>query len=102
MRVLQTILAESNFMNDKTLKMQPVFNGNLPSHFTDSFRLLKKYIEESLDIYKEELQSVLFPIFVELFLNMVTNRFVAEARQFFKDEKYQFSYQFKEDLNTLE
>ena len=55
MRVLQTILAESNFMNDKTLKMQPVFNGNLPSHFTDSFRLLKKYIEESLDIYKEEL-----------------------------------------------
>lgn len=89
-------------MSEKTLKMQPVFNGNMPSHFTDSFRLLKKYIEESLDIYKDELQSVLFPIFVELFLSMVTNRFVAEAKQFFKDEKYQFSYQFKEDLNTLE
>ncbi len=27
---------------------------------------------------------------------------MAEAKQFFKDEKYQFSYQFKEDLNILE
>ena len=82
--------------------MQPVFNGDLASHYTDSFRLLKKYIEESLGIYKDELQSVLFPIFVELFLSMVQNKFVNEAKQFFKDEKYQFSYQFKEDLNILE
>jgi hypothetical protein len=33
---------------------------------------------------------------------MVQNKFVNEAKQFFKDEKYQFSYQFKEDLNILE
>jgi transcription initiation factor TFIID subunit 5 len=53
------------------MKMQAVFNGDLPEHYFDSFRLLKKYIEESLDLYKDELQSVLFPIFVELFLGMV-------------------------------
>lgn len=33
---------------------------------------------------------------------MVQNKFVSEAKQFFKDEKYQFSYQFKDDLNILE
>jgi transcription initiation factor TFIID subunit 5 len=52
--------------------------------------LLKKFIDESLDIYNDELQSVLFPIFTELFLGMVKGRFLKEARKFFADEKYQF------------
>lgn len=83
--------------------MQAVFNGDLPEHYTESFRLLKKYIEESLDLYKDEMQNVLFPIFVELFLGMVKNQHVAAAKQFFNDERYQFaSPDHREDLITLE
>ena len=57
--------------SEPAFKMQAVFNGDKPEHFTESFKLLKKFIDESLDLYKEELQSVLFPIFTELFLEMI-------------------------------
>jgi transcription initiation factor TFIID subunit 5 len=82
--------------------MQPVLNGDQAEHFIESFKLLKKFIDESLDLYKEELQSILFPIFTELFLGMVKGRFLKEARIFFSEEKYQFQYSNKEDLNYLE
>jgi len=51
--------------------MQPIFNGDSPDHYIESFKLLKKYIDQSLDQYKEDLINVLFPIFTHLFLNMI-------------------------------
>ena len=35
--------------------MQAVYNGDSPDHYTESFKLLKKYIDQSLDQYKEDL-----------------------------------------------
>jgi ketopantoate hydroxymethyltransferase len=67
-----------------------VLNGDKAEHFVESFKLLKKFIDESLDQYKEELQSVMFPMFTELFLGMVKGGFVKEARKFFSEERYQF------------
>jgi hypothetical protein len=41
--------------SDKVLKMQAVFNGDQAEHYVESFKLLKKYIDESLDLYKDDL-----------------------------------------------
>ena len=87
---------------DPTFKLMAVFNGDNPEHYSDSYGLLKKYIEESLDLYREELQRVLFPIFVELFLGMITHRHQLQAKKFFADEKNQFLTGHREDLNVLE
>ena len=76
--------------SDPAFKMQPILNGDQAEHYTETFKLLKKYIDESLDVYNDELQSVLFPIFTQLFLGMVKGRFLTQARKFFADEKYQF------------
>lgn len=63
--------------------MQAIFNGDQPEHYFESFRLLKKYIEDSLDLYKEELKDVLFPIYAHLFLGMIKNGHIAAAKRFF-------------------
>ncbi len=60
---LNVLSGGSGLSQDSPFKMQAVFNGDQPEHYVDSYRLLKKYIEESLDLYKDELQSVLFPMF---------------------------------------
>jgi len=53
-------------------------------------------------MYKDELQSTLFPIFVNLFLGMIQAKFVKEAIQFFNDQRYQFNNNFRDDLSQLE
>lgn len=82
--------------------MQSIFNGDQPEHYVESFRLLKKYIEESLDMYKDELYGVLFPVFVQLFLGMVKSDFVGPAQKFFQEERYQFTVGNREELMILE
>ena len=87
---LKQMILQGTIGSDPAFRQQPILNGDLPEHFTESFKLLKKFIDESLDIYNDELQSVLFPIFTELFLGMVKGKFLKEARKFFADERYQF------------
>lgn len=99
---MSIIMNENKSGGDKAVQMQAVFNGSHEDHYPDSFRLLKKYIEESLDLYKEELQTVLFPIFLELFLSMVQGQYVAGAKKFFAEEKGIFQAAHKEDLSILE
>lgn len=87
---------------DPTFKLMAVYNGDHPDHYFESYGLLKRYIEESLDMFREELHRVLFPIFVELFLGMITHEYYTEARRFFEAEKFLFHSGHKEDLSVLE
>jgi len=68
----------------------------------ESYRSLKKFIDLSQDDYKEDLMNILFPVFVHVFLGMVRNKFLAEARQFFHEEKGQFVSLNRERVNELE
>ena len=68
--------------------MQAIYNGDHPDHYIESYRMLKKYIDESLDQFKEEMQSVLFPMFVQLFLSMIQSDFVQQAKDFLNEEKH--------------
>eukprot|EP00347_Sterkiella_histriomuscorum_P022028 403331938 len=86
-----TLTASALFGGGQNLQtsqsMQAVFNGDSPDHYTESFKLLKKYIEQSLDQYKEDLQS---------------NNFIDQARDFFNEEKFMFIATERENLNILE
>lgn len=87
---------------DPTFKLMAVYNGDHPDHYFESYGLLKRYIEESLDLFREELHRVMFPIFVELYLGMITHEYYAEARRFFDSEKFLFNSGHREDLIVLE
>ena len=42
-----------------------------PKRIEDSFNRLKTWIEDSLDLYKLELQSILYPLFVHIYLDLI-------------------------------
>ncbi|CAO3598589.1 unnamed protein product [Absidia cylindrospora] len=54
-----------------------------PVTYDISYKSLREWIENSLDWYKPELRSVLFPIFVHAYLDLVQKRQVEQAQQFF-------------------
>lgn len=54
-------------------------NVNSPSTLQDSFSKLQAWVDESLDLYKSELQAVLYPLYVHIFLDLVSRNFIAEG-----------------------
>jgi len=68
-----------------------VLLGTEAKHYEESYLALKTWIDQSLDEVKPELHRVLFPVFVQLFLNMIIKKFTEEAIAFFK--KYSFDFQ---------
>ena len=79
-----------------------MYKGNQPSDYTECFNKLKTFIEQSLDEVRSELDRVLFPIFVCLFLNMVLKKFLVEALEFLNTNKGEFLPHHKNDIAVLE
>jgi len=58
-------------------------NGSVPGHFFQSFKLFLHYTNDtSLDPYKQSFQQLLFPVFVNMFLQMHRKGFKQEAHDF--------------------
>jgi hypothetical protein len=75
-----------------------VFLGTSPLDYEESFIQLKSFVDQSLDEVKPELHRVLFPIFVQLFLNMILKKFSDEAGDFFNKYKKDFLPDQKTDI----
>ncbi|KAK2193410.1 hypothetical protein NP493_13g06024 [Ridgeia piscesae] len=72
-----------------------------PSVYEEYYTSLKTFIESSLDVHKCELSMVLYPVFVQMYLELVYNNHEGEAIAFFeKFNKDQESY-YEEDLKQL-
>lgn len=64
---------------------------------------MREFVDLSLDEYKHELQRVVFPIFVCLFLNMVLRKELQkDALIFFESSKEDFRAQHRDDIVLLE
>eukprot|EP01139_Manchomonas_bermudensis_P005017 Amastigsp_a174552_42.p1 type:complete len:605 gc:universal Amastigsp_a174552_42:1836-22(-) len=53
-----------------------------PSSYAESYAHLKKWVHGSLDLYRDELMSLLFPVFVHSYLDLVAKGFTDEAKAF--------------------
>jgi transcription initiation factor TFIID subunit 5 len=51
--------------------------------YTKAYDLLRKYLDDSLDLYKPELRKLLWPIFVYSYLDLVREYFTKDAENFF-------------------
>ena len=62
--------------------------------------LLKRWVDSSLEIYRPELNSMMYPIFIYLFLKLVAmDRII--ARRFFDKFSSDFSIQHGTEINRL-
>ncbi len=69
--------------------------------YRTSFALLQNWIDNSLDIYKPELQRILWPVFVHAFLNLIGDFYPREGREFFDLFSEMFQNEHKDDVRAL-
>lgn len=69
--------------------------------YSKAFELLRKYMDDILDLYKPELRKLLWPIFVYSFLELVREYFTKDAENFFNTHRSTFERDHEDDVRSL-
>jgi transcription initiation factor TFIID subunit 5 len=85
--------------NSQTIAANSVEAGG--AKYTKAFELLRKYIEDNLDLYRPELKKLLWPVFVYSFLDLVRDYFTKDAENYFAAYQGIFERDHEEDIKTL-
>ena len=92
--------AESS--NQETSETLRIGSRGAPKYF-DAYRNLNTWINESLDIYKPELQRVLWPMFVNCYIRLILkNHYQPDGAKLMRDFKESFVEEHADDLRVLE
>lgn len=71
---------QEDFNHNYMRVSRSLLNGTAPDHYFESFELFLKFVKgASLDHHKDSLTQLLFPVFVNLFLQMVRKGFIRES-----------------------
>ncbi|KAI8140498.1 WD40-repeat-containing domain protein [Fennellomyces sp. T-0311] len=99
---LSQILASSGgAASSHVFKYKDAEEGD-PDAYNVSYRNLREWIEKSLDWYKPELRSVLFPIFVHAYLDLVSKNLSEQAKYFMETYKKDHVELHTLDISRLE
>lgn len=79
----------------------PPTTGGTPKYRT-AYEGIKKWIDDTLDIYKPELRRILWPIFVHSYLQLVAELYPSDSRSFFENYKQDFIPEHEVDVRGLE
>eukprot|EP00656_Telonema_subtile_P056951 TRINITY_DN9256_c0_g1_i2.p1 TRINITY_DN9256_c0_g1~~TRINITY_DN9256_c0_g1_i2.p1 ORF type:complete len:656 (+),score=194.49 TRINITY_DN9256_c0_g1_i2:44-2011(+) len=72
-----------------------------PGVYIEQYRKLREYVSNSLDMYKVELEQLLFPIFVHCFLEMIKRSHAEMAAEFFKEHEHDHVFLYKSEVDAL-
>eukprot|EP00658_Telonema_sp_P-2_P065655 TRINITY_DN54853_c0_g1_i1.p1 TRINITY_DN54853_c0_g1~~TRINITY_DN54853_c0_g1_i1.p1 ORF type:complete len:603 (-),score=137.22 TRINITY_DN54853_c0_g1_i1:140-1948(-) len=72
-----------------------------PQAYIDQYGELREYVSDSLDMYKVELEQLLFPIFVHCFLEMVDQSHAEKAAEFFETYEHDHVFLYKKEVEAL-
>ncbi|KAK7580412.1 hypothetical protein V9T40_001041 [Parthenolecanium corni] len=72
-----------------------------PDVYKDSYAALLKFVENSLDIYKHELGTILYPMFVHMYLELVYNGYKDQAIQFMETYGPKQEDYYQEDIQKF-
>ncbi|CDK27805.1 unnamed protein product [Kuraishia capsulata CBS 1993] len=69
--------------NQQHIQQQQAILRETPQAYTRAYSMLRSWCESSLDLYRYELEKILFPIFIHCYLNLIAKGDSSEAREFF-------------------
>ncbi|KAL1458121.1 hypothetical protein WDU94_008292 [Cyamophila willieti] len=72
-----------------------------PNLYDDAYQDLKKFIENSLDVYKYELGLVLYPVLVHMYIELVYNGHGDQATEMLEKHILDHEPHYREDLTKL-
>ncbi|CAA7408083.1 unnamed protein product [Spirodela intermedia] len=77
-------------------------SGDGPLRYHEGYSKLRTWSYSSLDLYKDELLRVLYPVFIHCFMDLVAKGYVQEARRFFNCFRDDHEMMHKRDLQKFE
>ena len=83
----------------KELDVRPTPQG--PPKYFEAYTRLEKWTEDALDIYKPEVQRLLWPFFIYSYLLLVTKLYAKEAEKLFQKFSENFRKEHEYDLRSL-
>ncbi|KAK6605276.1 WD domain-containing protein [Botrytis cinerea] len=101
-RTEQMLRSESSNLDRDGKPIQERAEDLGTAKYAKGFRLLSNWIESNLDIYKFELRRLLWPIFVYSFIELITNNYTADGKDFLKEFKDQFQQVHADELTTFD
>jgi transcription initiation factor TFIID subunit 5 len=95
------LVARLSTQNDKSTNF--LINGSdaNPTKFDESYSSLRDWSVSSLEVYKPELISILYPIFLHCYLNLVERRNKTEALKFLQSHRFEFPEKCQSDIDRL-
>ncbi|EGC30678.1 hypothetical protein DICPUDRAFT_157560 [Dictyostelium purpureum] len=72
-----------------------------PQNYLESYKKLRNWIHSSLDIYKNELLSILYPVFVHSYIDLITKGYPTQARELMEQIGPDHEEYFGDDLKLL-
>eukprot|EP00959_Pyramimonas_sp_CCMP1952_P046352 967909-Pyramimonas_sp.AAC.3 len=74
-----TLDTDASLTNQILLFNQEELN---PRRYIDTYKKLREWVDTSLDLYKNELSGVLYPVFIHCYLDLIEKNCVDLAREF--------------------
>ncbi|KAG5996194.1 hypothetical protein E4U52_007134 [Claviceps spartinae] len=99
-RTEEVFRQESKHLGADGKPVQQLANAG-PKKYQKSFKLLKDWVENNLELYKFELSKLLWPIFVYSFLELASQGYTEDAKLFLKDLGHYFQRLHADDLKTF-
>jgi len=87
--------------NDKSSNFLINSGESNPTQFDESYSSLRDWSVSSLEVYKPELTSILYPIFLHCYLNLVERRNKTEAIKFLQSHRFEFPEKCQSDIDRL-
>ncbi|XP_009859272.2 transcription initiation factor TFIID subunit 5-like [Ciona intestinalis] len=72
-----------------------------PSSYDDNYRILQQFVQSSMDANKWELDQLLYPVFLHMYLELVYNNHRAKAKAFFTKFSGELESYHESDLHQL-
>jgi transcription initiation factor TFIID subunit 5 len=93
----------NNFSNDdefaEVLRQHAL--SSQPSDYSNSYLEYRNWSHNSLEMYKTELSSLLYPLFIHSYLDLLYRQEISEARSFFERFYEDHTTYFSEDLQKF-
>jgi transcription initiation factor TFIID subunit 5 len=100
---METLAFELRNEQDSNIANYLLFSGGSVdlNVYDGTYELLRKWVYESLDAFRDELIPILYPIFVHCYLDMVAKGATGEARVFLEKHKGEHLAEHEDEITRL-
>jgi len=73
-----------------------------PEHYARAYQRLQNWMENSIDIYKHDMQRIMWPLLVHIFLDLVKKNFVHQALRMMESNSRHFKRNYVKEITGLQ